>query len=228
MSRTKQVSFGFDIRKLEILSQYMYNWLIPVFWPPHLIQLHVVKKKKTTTKPRPISRKKQDPCILGISFQRKSLGFKTLPIGIVNATWSKYSAKELLWRPTKAKRYFIAHQLFKWSIEVTKNISLISASIDSRKYNKILVSVKCKRVEWEALPYEKPHLVRQPAIEHRNSPKQWSSHFSSDFLFLFTENFQVKKDKINALITSLLSFLCLPASNEASRAGIDTLEQTTL
>lgn len=74
---------------------------------------------------------KKDPCILGISFQRKSLGFKTLPIGIVNATWSKYSAKELLWRPTKAKRYFIAHQLFKWSIEVMKNISLISASIDS-------------------------------------------------------------------------------------------------
>lgn len=42
-----------------------------------------------------------------------------------------HPAKEVLWRPTKAKRYFIAHQLFKWSIEVMKNISLISASIDT-------------------------------------------------------------------------------------------------
>jgi len=81
----------------------------------------------------------------------------------------------------------------------------------------------------EALPCEKPHLVWQPAFEHRNSPKQWSSQFSYNFLILFTENFLVKKDEIIVLITSsLLSFLSFLVDNAASCAGIDMLQQTTL
>lgn len=133
----------------------------------------------------------------------------------------------MLWRPTKAKRYFRAHQLFKWSIEVMRIFlwSLLPRTRKMKQAYKISGFTTLQKSYSEALPYEIPHQVRQHAFECRDSPKQWSSHFSYDFWVLFTENLHVKKDKIFALITaSLLSFLCLLAD---SGAGIDMLEQPT-
>lgn len=104
----------------------------------------------------------------------------------------------MLWRPTKAKRYFRAHQLFKWSIEVMRIFlwSLLPQTRKMKQAYKISGFTTLQKSYSEALPYEIPHQVRQHAFEYSDSPKQWSSHFSYDFWVLFTENFHVKKDKI--------------------------------
>lgn len=72
------------------------------------------------------------PAFFDIFFQRLALGLKTLFIGIVISQGANILVRNCCGDQPKQKRSSTAHQLFKWSIEVMKTISLISASIGTR------------------------------------------------------------------------------------------------